>query len=289
MLLLEPRPASSSRAPRRSSSGAPTSSASRWPSCCWRQTPPSRPATRARATSPAVCRRADVLIAAVGVPQHGQGRLGQAGRDGHRRRHEPAGDGLTGDVDFDAAVAVARRDHAGPRRRRADDDRLPAAQHAAGCAGCAQVAAMHVAAAADARLRRAMRCSRCCSPLGRPDDRSCVARAPTCRRAWTRPPTLWSTASRPLRESGWSALGWFMVLLLVLMMLGGLALVVSPRPSAARRSSRRRVRLDELSRDHHVGHPPDRACAGAAVRSSSGLPRQPGRRSRRRLARAPGA
>ena len=38
------------RAPKPSSSGARTCSASRWPSCCWRRTRPSPPVTRARAT-----------------------------------------------------------------------------------------------------------------------------------------------------------------------------------------------------------------------------------------------
>ena len=52
-------------------------------------TRPSPPATRARATSPAVCRRADVLVAAVGRPGVRPGRLGQGGRDGDRRRHQP--------------------------------------------------------------------------------------------------------------------------------------------------------------------------------------------------------
>ncbi len=40
------------RAPKRSSSGARTCSASRWRSCCSPRTRPSRRATRARATSP---------------------------------------------------------------------------------------------------------------------------------------------------------------------------------------------------------------------------------------------
>ena len=77
------------RAPRRSSSAAPSSSASRSPRCCCRPTRPSRPATRARATCAAVCRRADVLVAAVGRAAADHGRLGQARRGGDRRRHEP--------------------------------------------------------------------------------------------------------------------------------------------------------------------------------------------------------
>ena len=39
--------------------------------------------------------------------------------------------GLVGDVDFDAVSRARGRDHAGARRRRADDDRMPAAQHGA--------------------------------------------------------------------------------------------------------------------------------------------------------------
>ena len=77
------------RAPRPWSSGARTCSASRWPSSCSPPTPRSRSATRAPATSPRSARRADVLIAAVGRPAPREGRLGQARRGRHRRRHEP--------------------------------------------------------------------------------------------------------------------------------------------------------------------------------------------------------
>ena len=38
---------------------------------------------------PAWCRRADILVAAVGRPEMVQGRLDQAGRHGHRCRHQP--------------------------------------------------------------------------------------------------------------------------------------------------------------------------------------------------------
>ena len=104
----------------------------------------SRSATRARATCAAVCARADVLIAAVGRPRLIGARLRQARRGRDRRRHEPphpeeAGNksGLVGDVDFAAAVGGRLGDHAGPRRGRPDDDRVAAAQHAAGraCTG----------------------------------------------------------------------------------------------------------------------------------------------------------
>ena len=41
-------------------------------------------------------------------------------------------DGLQGDVDFDEVLRSGVCDHAGTRRRRSDDDRLPARQHAEG-------------------------------------------------------------------------------------------------------------------------------------------------------------
>ena len=57
----------------------------------------------------AVCRRADILIAAVGRARDGPGRLGQARRDRHRRRHEPhRRRACAGDVDFEAVKEVAR-------------------------------------------------------------------------------------------------------------------------------------------------------------------------------------
>ena len=86
----------------------------------------------------AVCRRADVLIAAVGRARMVQADWVKPGAiviDVGMNRTE---DGLAGDVDFDAVREVARRDHAGARRRRPDDDRLPAAQHAAGGADAAR-------------------------------------------------------------------------------------------------------------------------------------------------------
>ena len=78
----------------------------------------------------AVCRRADILVAAVGVPQMIGADAVKPGAvviDVGMNRTE---DGLCGDVDFEAAAEVAARDHAGPRRRRADDDRDAAGQHA---------------------------------------------------------------------------------------------------------------------------------------------------------------
>ena len=83
---------------------------------------------------PGVCARADVLIAAVGRPRMVKRDWVKPGAvviDVGMNRLE---DGLAGDVDFDEVARGRRGDHAGPRRRGADDDRLPAAQHAQGCA-----------------------------------------------------------------------------------------------------------------------------------------------------------
>ena len=55
----------------------------------------------------AVCRRADVLVAAAGSPGPDRRRRDQARRRGDRRRHEPDRGGLRGDVDFEAAMEVA--------------------------------------------------------------------------------------------------------------------------------------------------------------------------------------
>ena len=85
---------------------------------------------------PAVCRRADLLFAAVGRPEMvrrdwvkpgatvidvGINRV--PGEDGKSR--------LVGDVAFAEVARGRRRDHAGAGRRRTDDHRLPARQHAA--------------------------------------------------------------------------------------------------------------------------------------------------------------
>ena len=89
------------------------------------------------ARSAGVCRRADLLVAAIGQPEMVRGdwikpgatvidvginRVPTAGRRqvAHRRRR-----GVR------RGQAGRRRDHAGAGRRRADDHRLPAAQHAA--------------------------------------------------------------------------------------------------------------------------------------------------------------
>ena len=89
-----------------------------------------RSPTRARPTSSAVCREADIIIAAAG-----QARMitaehvkpGAAVVDVGVSRSES---GIVGDVDFDAVQVDRRRDHADAGRHRADDDRLPAREHA---------------------------------------------------------------------------------------------------------------------------------------------------------------
>ena len=76
-----------------------------------------------------VCRRADVLIAAVGVPEMIKGDWIKEGAVvidvGMNRTPEK----LTGDVEFETAVERASLITPGARRRRPDDDRDAAAQH----------------------------------------------------------------------------------------------------------------------------------------------------------------
>ena len=82
-----------------------------------------------------VCRRADVLIAAVGRPKMVQGAWIKPGAtviDVGINRTE---DGLVGDVDFDAAQSGRGTDHPRPGRRWSDDDRDVARQYAPGSAG----------------------------------------------------------------------------------------------------------------------------------------------------------
>ena len=86
---------------------------------------------------PAVVRRADMVVAAVGRAEMVRGDWIKPGAIvidvGINRVAGPDGKSrLVGDVAFAEAAAGGRRDHAGAGRRRADDDRLPAAQHAAG-------------------------------------------------------------------------------------------------------------------------------------------------------------
>ena len=79
---------------------------------------------------PAVCARADVLVAAVGVPRLVGAEFVKPGAAVIDVGINRGPDGLVGDVDFDAVGDARRGDHAGPRRRRPDDDRDAAAQHA---------------------------------------------------------------------------------------------------------------------------------------------------------------
>ena len=85
---------------------------------------------------PAVCRRADLLVAAIGRPEMVRGDWIKPGATvidvGINRVPGAAGKPkLVGDVDFAEAVAGRGRDHAGAGRRRPDDDRLPDGQHRA--------------------------------------------------------------------------------------------------------------------------------------------------------------
>ena len=85
---------------------------------------------------PAVCRRADVLFAAVGRPEMVRGDWVKPRRDGDRRRHQSRADaGRQGPHRRRRRLCGSRagrgRDHAGAGRRRADDDRMPAGEHRA--------------------------------------------------------------------------------------------------------------------------------------------------------------
>ena len=82
-----------------------------------------------------VCRRADVLVAAVGRPEMVQGDWVKPGATVIDVGINRTDAGLVGDVDFAGASERRRADHAGAGRRRADDDRDAAAQHALGGAG----------------------------------------------------------------------------------------------------------------------------------------------------------
>ena len=77
-----------------------------------------------------VCRRADVLIAAVGRPRMVQGSWIKPGATVIDVGINRTDDGLVGDVDFDGGQAGRRADHPGPGRRRPDDDRDAARKYA---------------------------------------------------------------------------------------------------------------------------------------------------------------
>ena len=66
------------RASTRSSSAGPTSSASRWRAPARARTAPSPSRIRGPAISPTLCRRADLLVAAVGQARNGQGATGSS-------------------------------------------------------------------------------------------------------------------------------------------------------------------------------------------------------------------
>ena len=80
----------------------------------------------------AVCREADVLVAAVGSAGLVTGDMVGEGAVVIDVGTNRTDDGLVGDVDFEAAAERARRDHAGAGRRGADDARDAAREHAEG-------------------------------------------------------------------------------------------------------------------------------------------------------------
>ena len=128
---------------RRWWSAAPTSSASRWRSCCSPRTHGhGRPFADARPAGGLPPRRHAVRG---GRPAgNGERRLDQAGRDRHRRRHQPRAGRKRARRGSSATLpsprrAGRRRDHAGAGRRRADDHRLLMAntvRAACAIAGC---------------------------------------------------------------------------------------------------------------------------------------------------------
>ena len=86
----------------------------------------------------AVCRRADVLVAAVGRPEFVRGDWVKEG-GGDRRRHQPHGRRPRRRRRLRGGRRARRADHARPRRRGPDDDRDAAAQHPAGGEGAGGV------------------------------------------------------------------------------------------------------------------------------------------------------
>ena len=83
-----------------------------------------------------MCRRADLLVAAIGKPELVRGHWIKPGATVidvgiNRVPGEGGKSRIVGDVAFAEAREVAGAHHAGAGRRRADDDRLPAAQYAA--------------------------------------------------------------------------------------------------------------------------------------------------------------
>ena len=113
-------------------------------------------------------------------------------------------DGLVGDVDFDEAAEVAGAITPVPGRRRADDDRVPAAQHAAGGADAGRRSRER-----DARLRA----GELLAGVG------AMALFVSLFLDWFEPevkPRIAETSGRRRRRpsstsSGWTSLGWVML------------------------------------------------------------------------------
>ena len=82
-----------------------------------------------------VCRRADVLVVAVGIPRTGRRRRRQARRDRHRRRHPPRRERPARGRRLRRGRRGGGRDHPGAGRGRPDDDRDAAGQHPHRCQG----------------------------------------------------------------------------------------------------------------------------------------------------------
>ena len=83
---------------------------------------------------PALCAEAEILVAAIGRPKAVAGDMDTSRRRRHRRRHQPHRRRQRQDTTgrrrrLRGCARACGRDHAGPRRRRPDDDRVPAAQH----------------------------------------------------------------------------------------------------------------------------------------------------------------
>ena len=122
------------------SSAAPTSSASRWRSYCCAENCTVTVAHSRTRDLPAVCRSADIVVAAVGRPEMVRGDWMKPGAIvidvGMNRIPAPEkGEGktrLVGDVAFAEARRSRRRDHPGAGRRRADDHRHADGEHADG-------------------------------------------------------------------------------------------------------------------------------------------------------------
>ena len=117
-----------------SSAGA-SSSGGRWRSCSSTPTPPSPSATPRRATWPAVCREADILVAAIGRPGMVTAEYVKPGAAVIDVGHDPRGRAAARRRRPRVGGAGRRVAHAGPRRGRPDDHGDAAAQHPGAGAG----------------------------------------------------------------------------------------------------------------------------------------------------------